>query len=429
MFTSAGQSRNLPAAVEQAEAAYQDAAGQLPPVTAAMLARRARHFAAGVRLGLEEPQAIRRLHGLTGGLRAASSLGALLPEVLDGALALMGADFGNIQLRDPATGSLRIVTQSGFDTEFLDHFAVVDDDHSASGRAAIQGAQIVIADVATDPGFAPHREIAAASGFRAVQSTPMADFAGRLVGVVSTHSRRPHRPADLDLRVMELYADSAGQAIAGHLGTPDDGDPGDPIGRAMISALLDPGHGQASETVALPRAEAGRLRRERGPRRAAAALRATMPEFAEYVVNRLFSVGLSLESARGIVGKGPAGDRIAAATDEVDRMIRDIRTTMFSLAAHPAAPPNERAAQTARALQAAALDAAALLERQADLARPPGRTDYPAEIKRWRALAEQAEQMARRWSGGPDRPRQRVSSESFPETGTMVPGVRAALRP
>jgi hypothetical protein len=82
-------------------------------------------------------------------------------------------------------------------------------------------------------------------------------------------------------------------------------------------------------------------------------------------------------------------------------MIRDIRTTMFSRATDPAALLNERAARTARALQAAALDAAALLERQADLARQPRRLDFRAEIKRWRAFAEQAEQMARRWEPRP----------------------------
>jgi hypothetical protein len=57
----------------------------------------------------------------------------------------------------------------------------------------------------------------------------------------------------------------------------------------------------------------------------------------------------------------------------------------------------ERMARTARALQVTALNAVAMLERQADRARPPTRLDYRAEIKRWRAFADQAEQMARRW--------------------------------
>jgi len=52
-------------------------------------------------------------------------------------------------------------------------------------------------------------------------------------------------------------------------------------------------------------------------------------------------------------------------------------------------------------MQANALNAAALLEQQADLARPPTPLDYPAEIKRWRAFADRAEQMARRWEPRP----------------------------
>lgn len=223
----------------------------------------------------------------------------------------------------------------------------------------------------------------------------------------------------------------------------------------------------------------------------------TIPELAGSVVNGLFSVGLSLDSARSIVGNGPAGDRIAAATAQVDRMIHDIRTALLRLPADRGNPspdrgpqppgghaertgellgsvvetvftvggllqtaadlPQEvtrtriaealhwlddlagqirdymstengreippgparrtlpggperlartadrlallraRRARTAHALQAAAADAAALLEQQAELARQPGRMDYPTEIKRWRAFADQAEQMARRW--------------------------------
>ena len=49
-------------------------------------------------------------------------------------------------------------------------------------------------------------------------------------------------------------------------------------------------------------------------------------------MNRLFSVRLSLESARSIVEKGPAGDRVAAATGEADRLIGEVRTVMFSVA-------------------------------------------------------------------------------------------------
>jgi hypothetical protein len=58
-----------------------------------------------------------------------------------------------------------------------------------------------------------------------------------------------------------------------------------------------------------------------------------MSQLAGVITNRLFSVGLSLESARRIVGDGPASERLRSATEELDDLIRDIRTTVFSRAA------------------------------------------------------------------------------------------------
>ena len=78
-----------------------------------------------------------------------------------------------------------------------------------------------------------------------------------------------------------------------------------------------------------------------------------------------------------------------------------LRTALFGLTEDRPALLEERMARTARALQATALNAAARLERQADRARRPGRLDYPTEIKRWRAFAAQAEQMAERWEQRP----------------------------
>jgi len=54
-------------------------------------------------------------------------------------------------------------------------------------------------------------------------------------------------------------------------------------------------------------------------------------------------------------------------------------------------------AQTAHAVYLAAADTAALLAQRADLIDQPGRIDYPTEIKRLGALADQARQMAERW--------------------------------
>lgn len=245
------------------------------------------------------------MQGVAGKLRDSPRLDVLLPGILDGALALAGADFGNVQLLDPESGALVIVTQSGFGTEFTDYFAVVDDEHSACGRAARDCAQTVIADVTTDPGFAPHREIAAAAGFRAVQSTPLVDSAGRLVGMVSTHWRRPGRPPGRDMRMLELFGDLAGEAVTRH---------------------LEPASGSAVPRPAGDDWDNPWYRPEGEPTPPGPAL----DEFAGEVVRRLFAAGLSLASAQAIIGGGAAGDRVAAAVDELDRAIHDIRAMVFS---------------------------------------------------------------------------------------------------
>ena len=161
-----------------------------------------------------EPRAVQMLHGALQDPHGAPTLGALLDEVLEFALTLLHAERGNVQLVDPATGALRIAAQRGFDSEFMSYFAAVADDRSACGRAAQQRAQVVITDVTTDPGFAPHREIALASGFRAVQSTPLVNRAGHLVGMLSTHYPRPTTPPRRDLQIVSRFGALAGESLS-----------------------------------------------------------------------------------------------------------------------------------------------------------------------------------------------------------------------
>jgi len=168
------------------------------------------------RLLLDQPRATRRMLRLSQDLELAPERPALLDRALEGAMALLGTELGNIQIREPASGALTIATSCGFDSEFLQYFAVVHDNSSACGRAAREGSQTVIADVHDDPGFAPHREIAAASRFRAVQSTPIVDPDGRLHGVISTHFRDRHHPEPVQMQLLHWYSERVGAALACH---------------------------------------------------------------------------------------------------------------------------------------------------------------------------------------------------------------------
>jgi GAF domain-containing protein len=105
------------------------------------------------------------------------------------------------------------VAHRGFRQDFLDHFASVEDDGAACGRAMSRRERIIIEDVLIDPAFEPHRVIAASAGFRAVQSTPLFTRSGEPLGMISTHFRKPHRPQEYQLRLTDLYARQAAALI------------------------------------------------------------------------------------------------------------------------------------------------------------------------------------------------------------------------
>ena len=157
--------------------------------------------------------AMTRLHEWSTRLMASAELQPLLVEILDATIELQNADFGNVQLYNPQNRTLQIVAQHGFKPEFMDQFREVRDDSATCCRALRSGSRVIVEDVQTDEAFKPHLQIAAAAGFRAVQSTPLFSRSGRPLGVISTHFRSPRRPSERELRLTDLYARQAAELV------------------------------------------------------------------------------------------------------------------------------------------------------------------------------------------------------------------------
>ena len=137
-----------------------------------------------------------------------------LEEMLAATMELRQADMGAIQLLDPSHQVLRIAAHQGFSRAFLDHFREVPlKDDSAGGRVLRTGRRVLIEDVTKDKAYARHREIACSAGYRAVQATPLMARDGRPLGLISTHFRQPHRPSDVELQSLDLYARQAADFI------------------------------------------------------------------------------------------------------------------------------------------------------------------------------------------------------------------------
>jgi anti-anti-sigma factor len=146
-------------------------------------------------------------------------------------------------------------------------------------------------------------------------------------------------------------------------------------------------------------------------------------ELLDVAVAGIFDVSLILQAAIDLPPDATT-QRITEALRRLDDVVREIRDHVLAghdrsaesgLARKPSPQVLERSAQararsellrrhvaqTARAVRSAATGTAALLERRADLLGEPGRIDYPTEVKGWRALADQARQMAERWEQTP----------------------------
>ncbi|MGH7679524.1 MAG: GAF domain-containing protein [Gemmatimonadaceae bacterium] len=136
-----------------------------------------------------------------------------LTEILDTAIAVQNADFGNVQVYNETEQSLHIIAHRGFSAGFVERLRVVRGESTVCGRAAKSCSRMIVADVELDPSFAPHLEIARAEGFRAVHSTPITRVEGGVIGVISTHFRQPHTPSTTSLVETDVCARMAARVI------------------------------------------------------------------------------------------------------------------------------------------------------------------------------------------------------------------------
>ncbi|MDZ8053512.1 MAG: chemotaxis protein CheB [Aulosira sp. ZfuVER01] len=147
-------------------------------------------------------------------LQISPTLVDALENVLDRAIAMHRTDMGYIHLFERQTCSLALAVQRGFDAALVDELQTVSiTEYSPCIRAVRSGETVIVEDVEVDPLSAPQRAIAAAAGYRAVQSTPLTTRTGTLVGVLSTHFRQPRKFLPWEMKLLDMHARHAGDLI------------------------------------------------------------------------------------------------------------------------------------------------------------------------------------------------------------------------
>jgi signal transduction histidine kinase/PAS domain-containing protein len=152
---------------------------------------------------------MKRLHELSTRLVSQDDLHGLMEATLDAAIAITGANKGNVQLLTPSSGELGIAVHRGFDQAFVEFFSHIRAGQVACGTAMQTRQCVVVEDITLSPLFLNEPralQLKLAAGVRAIACTPLLTRTGQLVGVLSVHFAAPHRPSERELRLLDLLA-------------------------------------------------------------------------------------------------------------------------------------------------------------------------------------------------------------------------------
>jgi PAS domain S-box-containing protein len=165
---------------------------------------------------VSELAATQHLQKISSELIPASDVQMLHEKILDATMAIMRSDFASMQMFYPERGELRLLAYRGFNPTTASFWEWVrPGSGSTCGAALATGKRSIVPDVELSDFMAGSEDLETyrRAGIRAVQSTPLATRDGCLLGMISTHWRRPHQPSERDLRLLDVLARQAADLI------------------------------------------------------------------------------------------------------------------------------------------------------------------------------------------------------------------------
>lgn len=163
-----------------------------------------------------ELEAAKQLQEISSRMVQENDVSALHDSIIDAAMALMDSDAASMQLLDQQSEALQLLAWKGFHPEAAAYWRqVMADSASTCGKALMSGRRLVTEDVEAcafmrgTGDLEPFRK----SGLRAVQSTPLLSRSGRLLGMLSTHWRRPRVLTEAEARSMDVLARQAADLL------------------------------------------------------------------------------------------------------------------------------------------------------------------------------------------------------------------------
>ena len=162
-----------------------------------------------------EVAALGRLQDISTRLVGDEAPQAIYDAILTAAAELMGSECASIQMLDEA-GDLKLLAHRGYDPRSAAYWQTVDaNSESTCGIAMTTGKRVIVPDVelsglAHDSGDLQSYRW---TGMRAIQTTPLLSRSGKPIGMLSTHWKDPHTPPERDLKLFDVLARQAADAI------------------------------------------------------------------------------------------------------------------------------------------------------------------------------------------------------------------------
>jgi PAS domain S-box-containing protein len=162
----------------------------------------------------------RRLQQTSTKLIRAENAAALYEEIADAAVAIMHSEYASVQILHPergASGELQLLAYRGFTPEAAARWEWVriGTNSTPCEMALLSGTRIVVADVQQCEAMAGSDDLAMClqTGIHAVQSTPLVSRSGQMLGMISTHWRHAHQPAEREFQLLDVLARQAADFI------------------------------------------------------------------------------------------------------------------------------------------------------------------------------------------------------------------------
>jgi PAS domain S-box-containing protein len=160
----------------------------------------------------EQLQDMTRLHEQSARLSRTVELQPVLDEAVTAVARLLGGPRSLLLLHDGESDRLRTASSFGFTEEELTWLEQLPADSGACGRALEQRQSVLNEDLLAEdsPLLAEaHRVL----GVRAIFGTPLLTRAGEVLGALVVYFDDQHRPEEREVRLAELYAGQASNAI------------------------------------------------------------------------------------------------------------------------------------------------------------------------------------------------------------------------